>query len=70
VWTEFIRSERYLEFMTFPRLLAFAEVAWRPRGNRDEQEFTSRLQPHVDALRGRGINARRESGDAFEFMTN
>ena len=70
VWTEFIRSERYLEFMTFPRLLAFAEVAWRPRGQRDEQEFDSRLQPHIDALRARGINARRESGDAFEFMTH
>lgn len=70
VWTEFIRSERYLEFMIFPRLLAFAEVAWRPRGPRDEQEFTGRLQPYLDALRARGINARRESGDAFEFMTN
>jgi hexosaminidase len=70
VWTEFIRSERYLEFMTFPRLLAFAEVAWRPRGARDEQEFNARLEPHIDALRIRGINARRESGDAFQFMTN
>jgi hexosaminidase len=70
VWTEFIRSERYLQFMTFPRLLAFAEVAWRPPGPRDEKEFDARLQPHIDALRARGINARRESGDAFEFMTN
>ncbi len=70
VWTEFIRSERYLQFMTFPRLLAFAEVAWRPRGARNEQEFDSRLQPHIDALRARGIYARREQGDAFEFMTN
>jgi hexosaminidase len=70
VWTEFIRSDRYLEFMTFPRLLAFAEVAWRPRGPRDEQEFDNRLQPHIAGLRTGGINARRESGDAFEFMTN
>ena len=70
VWTEFIRSERYLEFMTFPRLLAFAEVAWRRRGPRDEKEFDGRLQPHIAALRARGINARREQGDAFEFMTN
>jgi hexosaminidase len=70
VWTEFIRSERYLQFMTFPRLLAFAEVAWRPRGARDAKEFASRLQPHTDALRQKGINARRESGDAFEFIVN
>jgi hexosaminidase len=70
VWTEFISSERYLQFMTFPRLLAFAEVAWRPRGPRDEQDFNLRLQPHVDALRARGINARRGEGDAYEFITN
>jgi hexosaminidase len=70
LWTEFIRSDRYLEFMTFPRLLAFAEVAWRPRGTRDEQEFTTRVQPHIEMLRAKGINARRESGDAFDYLVH
>ena len=70
VWTEFIATERYLEFMTFPRLLALAEVAWRPRGPRDDKEFEVRLQPHLDALRAKGINARRGEGDAYEFITN
>ena len=32
VWTEFIATERYLQFMTFPRMLALAEIAWRPKG--------------------------------------
>jgi hexosaminidase len=70
VWTEFIATERYLEFMTFPRLLALAEVAWRPKGTRDEKEFSARLEPHVEALRARGINARRGEQDAYEFITN
>jgi hexosaminidase len=70
VWTEFIQTERYLQFMTFPRLLALAEVAWRPRGARDEKEFTTRLEPHIERLRARGINARRGEGDAYEFITN
>jgi hexosaminidase len=70
VWTEFIATERYLEFMTFPRLLALAEVAWRPKGPRDAQEFNQRLAPHVEALRARGINARRGEWDAYEFITN
>jgi hexosaminidase len=69
VWTEFIASERYLEFMTFPRLLAFSEIAWSPKAKRDEAEFNIRLGPHLEGLRARGINARREQGDAFEFMT-
>ena len=70
VWTEFIETERYLQFMTFPRLLALAEIAWRPRGPRDEKEFTGRLEPHIEALRAKGINARRGEGDAYEFITN
>jgi hexosaminidase len=56
--------------MTFPRLLALAEVAWRPRGARDAAEFDVRLQPHIEDLRARGINARRGEGDAYEFITN
>ena len=43
VWTEFIASERYLEFMTFPRVLAFSEIAWSPKAKRDEAEFNIRL---------------------------
>jgi hexosaminidase len=70
VWTEFIQSERYLEFMTFPRMLALAEIAWRPRGPRDDQEFEQRLAPHIEVLRASGINARRGEGDAYEFITN
>lgn len=70
VWTEFMETERYLQFMTFPRLLALAEIAWRPRGPRDEKEFNARLEPHTEALRAKGINARRGEGDAYEFITN
>jgi len=70
VWTEFIESERYLEFMTYPRLLALAEIAWRPKGPRDEAEFNARLEPHIEALRAKGINARRGEWDAYEFITN
>ena len=70
VWTEFIATERYMQFMTFPRLLALAEIAWRPKGPRDEKEFNARLEPHIEALRAKGINARRGEGDAYEFITN
>jgi hexosaminidase len=70
VWTEFIETERYLQFMTFPRLLALAEVAWRPKGPRDEKEFNARLEPHTNALRARGINARRGEDDGYEYIKN
>ena len=70
LWTEFISTQRYLEFMAFPRLLAFSEVAWRPKGKRDEAEFNVRLAPHLEELRARGINARRNEGDGYEYITN
>ena len=70
VWTEFIASERYLQFMTFPRMLALAEIAWRPKAPRDEAEFSKRLEPHIEALRAKGINARRGEWDAYEFIRN
>jgi hexosaminidase len=70
VWTEFIATERYLQFMTFPRLLALAEIAWRPKGPRDDKEFEERLAPQIDALRAKGINARRGESDAYEFITH
>jgi hexosaminidase len=70
VWTEFISTERYLQFMTFPRLLVLSEIAWRPKAARDEKEFTQRLEPHITALRARGINARRDEGDGYEFITH
>lgn len=70
VWTEFISTERYLQFMTFPRMLALSEIAWGPKGPRDEKEFLTRLEPHIEALRAKGINARRGEWDAYEFITN
>jgi hexosaminidase len=70
VWTEFIETQRYLEFMTFPRLLALSEVAWRAKGPRDDSEFEQRLKPHIEALRARGINARRGEWDGYEFITH
>ena len=70
VWTEFIETERYLEFMTFPRLLALSEVAWSAKGPRDDAEFERRLEPHIEDLRAKGINARRGEWDAYEFITH
>lgn len=50
VWTEYIASESYLDYMTFPRLTALSEVLWSPRGRRDWVSFQSRLVPHLARL--------------------
>jgi hexosaminidase len=70
LWTEFIQSEKYLQFMLFPRLLAVSEVAWSPAGHRDRAEFEGRLQPHIERLRAQGVNARRGLEDAAPYLTH
>ncbi|MGW5723853.1 beta-N-acetylhexosaminidase [Amycolatopsis sp. NPDC003865] len=53
VWSEHLDDVRRVDYMAFPRLSAFAEVAWST-GSRDHAEFLPRLRDHhlprLDAL--------------------
>lgn len=62
LWTEYIPSRDHLDYMTFPRLSAFAEVAWGTSG--DVNEFGERLANHVERLAALGINFRRLDASA------
>lgn len=44
------RSENYVEYLTFPRLLAVSEVAWSPNARRDYSDFSRRLVRHYARL--------------------
>jgi len=57
IWTEYIPSERRLEYMVFPRMLAMAEVGWGD-GKKDWNEFSTRVQQHFPILDAMGINYR------------
>ena len=56
-WTEFIETEKHLEYMIFPRLLAVSELAWTPRERCEWNDFRRRINVHVSLLHARGINA-------------
>ena len=56
VWTEHIGTVPYLQFMVLPRMVALAEMAWTPDGQRDFAQFNSRLQPHLDQCRQLGLH--------------
>ncbi len=58
VWTEYMQTQEYVEYMAYPRALAMAEVTWSPRAARDWGAFTDRLRTvlrHLDAM---GVNYR------------
>ena len=53
VWTEYIQTPDYAEYMTFPRAIAISEVGWSSRENQDYGNFVKRLEnlhTRLDAL--------------------
>ncbi len=48
------RSERYLEYLTFPRLMAVAEVAWCKQSERNYRDFLHRTSTHYPRLDHKG----------------
>jgi hexosaminidase len=56
VWTEYIASPSYAEYMSFPRGLAIAEIGWSPKSRRDYTDFTKRLTTHFKRLDKINVN--------------
>ena len=50
VWTEYMKTSDYVEYMVFPRALALAEVNWTPRGQRNYSDFLSRTRAQQEKL--------------------
>lgn len=44
LWSEYIPTTEQSEYMIFPRLAAMAEALWSPKGSRDWNDFSSRLE--------------------------
>ena len=63
VWTEHLDDARRVDYATFPRLAAFAEVAWSPPAGRSYAEFERRLvRDHLPRLDALGVEYRPLEG--------
>lgn len=58
LWSELITTDKQLDYMIYPRLLAVAETAWSPTKNRIWKGFLSRLKGHLPILEQQGIHFR------------
>lgn len=47
VWTEYMDSERQVEYMVLPRLLALSEVLWGTANPSGYREFLNRVEQHM-----------------------
>ena len=65
IWTEAMDSPRYVDYMAFPRLAAFAEVAWSrlpAPAERDWPGFAARMTAHYARLDALGVEYRPPAG--------
>ena len=44
VWTEYMKTSDYVEYMILPRMTALSEVVWSPKVSKDWDDFYVRLQ--------------------------
>ncbi|MGV9757806.1 beta-N-acetylhexosaminidase [Streptomyces tricolor] len=65
VWTEVLEDAARVDYQTFPRLAAFAEVAWSPLpapAERDYADFERRMTAHYRRLDALGVAYRPPTG--------
>ena len=55
-WTEYIKDEKHLEYMMFPRALAVAEIEWTPQEDRSWEDFKPRMNANIPVLQRMGIH--------------
>ncbi|MFF9507884.1 beta-N-acetylhexosaminidase [Streptomyces sp. NPDC014724] len=65
VWTEVMQNRARVDYQVFPRLAAFAEVAWSPLpapAERDYADFERRMTTHYARLDALGVDYRPPNG--------
>lgn len=63
LWSEHLDSARRIDFAAFPRLAAFAEVAWTAPARRSYADFARRLtEHHLPRLAAAGVEYRPPAG--------
>lgn len=58
IWTEYIPTSEQVEYMSYPRAVAIAEVVWSHPEERDYDAFEARLKKHLPYLKAMGVNYR------------
>lgn len=56
VWTEYMPTSEYVEYMTFPRAIALSEVGWTPQNRKNVEDFKKRLETHKKRLDYLNVN--------------
>ncbi len=61
VWTEYMTTTDYVEYMALPRMTALSEVVWSSKESRNWKDFKNRLQYLVKRYDAMGVNYAKHS---------
>ncbi|WP_353717444.1 beta-N-acetylhexosaminidase [Dyadobacter sp. 676] len=56
VWTEYMKTPAYVQYMVWPRATALAEVGWTSKEGKNFEDFSKRLETHKKRLDYLGVN--------------
>lgn len=69
VWTEYMKTPAYVQYMVWPRATALAEVGWTSKEGRNFEDFSKRLEIHKKRLDMLGVNYfGAPINDKFEYV--
>ena len=69
VWSEYLTTPAHAEYMTFPRAIALAELAWSPKEKRNYSGFLQRLRAQFAKLKSYPLNI-ADDFDEVNFKIN
>lgn len=73
LWTEYMKDEKQVEYMAFPRAIALSEVLWTSEEHRNYEDFVKRLehfQKRIDLLNVNYANHLYEIKSGIHFNEN
>lgn len=56
VWTEYMKTSDYVEYMVYPRAVALAETVWSAKKNRNWEHFQEKLPHQYRLLDAKNVN--------------
>ena len=70
IWTEYMKTSDYVEYMAYPRACALAEVVWSAKSNKNWADFSKRLVTHFTRLDAMGLNYSKAFYDLTASYSN
>lgn len=70
IWTEYMKTSDYVEYMAYPRVCALAEIAWTSKAQKNWPDFARRIQTHFARLDAMGVNYAKSYFDVSTSFSN